>query len=286
MNPDISIIIPFFNSAATLQRSVQSVIGLDFSDWELILINDGSNDNSRGIAEKFIIDSRIKLFSQTNKGVSAARNLGAANATGEWLIFLDSDDEFTKDALSFYCKSILTNPSKSVFAGGLSIIKGDIKTTKMADAGVYNAKIPGTYCLKKSLFQELNGFDIRLKFSENTELFHRVRLHGYNEIIIKREMILYYDSLYGGSRNLQNMIDSNLLILEKHNTTLSDHTKHLYHQVIGVNQLRFRRFPEARKHLWKAYSLKPSKISTLGRLLISLSTALAKKLYTPEVPIS
>jgi glycosyltransferase involved in cell wall biosynthesis len=285
MKPDISIIIPTFNSGNTLDRAINSVINQSFENWELILVNDGSTDQSYPICINWTKHPRIHFVDQENAGVSAARNFGAKSAQGAWLIFLDADDELTREALNSYWNSILSYPGQAVLVGGFSIIKGKLQITRLPHEGVYIAKIPGTFCLNKSLFDHLVGYDMKLKFSENTELFHRIKLAGYKEILIAEKMILYHDNLTGGSKNLQNIIDSNLIILEKHRDTLPTDTKQLYYQVIGVNQLRLRRFHEARKYLWKAYSLKPSKISTLGRFLISLSPVLARKLYTSGVGI-
>lgn len=201
----------------------------------------------------------------------------------DWLVFLDSDDELIFDALSSFSKAIQKSQNKMSFVGGIAMVNGEKEVPKLPHSGVYFPKIPGTYCIKKSLFQKVEGFDIKLKFSENTELFHRIGLENASDVLISKIVLRYYDNPKGGSKNLQNAIDSNLLILRKHDSTLSKHTKHLYHQVIGVKQLRFRRFSEARKHLWKSYTLKPYKFSTLGRLLISLFPCLAVRLYSEKV---
>ncbi len=89
----ISIIIPVYNVEKYLAKCIDSVLLQDFEDWELLLINDGSTDCSGNICDEYAIkDSRIKVFHQENKGVSAARNLGIDNAQGEWITFIDSDD--------------------------------------------------------------------------------------------------------------------------------------------------------------------------------------------------
>lgn len=91
--PDISIIIPIYNSEKYLHRCIQSVINQTFKNIEIILINDGSTDNSINICNEFKkIDNRIIFESQENKGVSSARNLGMNIASGEYIAFVDSDD--------------------------------------------------------------------------------------------------------------------------------------------------------------------------------------------------
>lgn len=98
--PFISIIIPVYNSEKYLELSVGSVLKQTFTDWELILINDGSTDSSLTLCKKYEQnDSRIHVFSQDNAGQASARNLGLQNASGKYISFLDSDDSFSNDTL-------------------------------------------------------------------------------------------------------------------------------------------------------------------------------------------
>lgn len=89
----ISIIVPVYNAAKTIERCVDSIIKQTYIDWELLLINDGSNDNSPVICDRYAKqDSRIRVFHKENGGVSSARNLGLNNVNGDWVTFVDSDD--------------------------------------------------------------------------------------------------------------------------------------------------------------------------------------------------
>lgn len=91
--PVLSIVIPVFNAEKTLERCVDSILAQTFTDYEIILINDGSTDSSKRICEKLAAhDNRIRVFNQSNQGASAARNVGLDNATGEWIAFIDADD--------------------------------------------------------------------------------------------------------------------------------------------------------------------------------------------------
>ena len=89
----LSVIVPVYNVEQYLHKAINSVLEQTFSNFELLLINDGSTDNSLNICKEFALkDSRIKVFDQNNQGVSAARNKGISEALGDWLLFLDSDD--------------------------------------------------------------------------------------------------------------------------------------------------------------------------------------------------
>lgn len=102
----ITIIVPIYNAEKTLSRCIDSIINQSQQDFELILINDGSTDSSKEICEKYLPNSRIRLFSTENKGVSAARNLGLKQATGNWILFVDSDDYLEPQTLFQYEKFI------------------------------------------------------------------------------------------------------------------------------------------------------------------------------------
>ncbi len=107
MRPDISIIVPVYNAEKTIQRCVESVLNQSCSSFELILVDDGSTDDSGKKCDHYSEnDERIKVFHQKNKGVSEARNTGLAQVTGRYVCFLDSDDELYPDALKRYLELI------------------------------------------------------------------------------------------------------------------------------------------------------------------------------------
>ena len=103
----VSVIMPVYNTASYLAEAVESVTNQSFSDWELILINDGSTDDSGTICESYAAsDPRIHVIHQENRGLSAARNTGLRTASGEYIQFLDSDDWLFPDALEVLLKAI------------------------------------------------------------------------------------------------------------------------------------------------------------------------------------
>ena len=100
MTPKISVIVPIYNVENYLQRCVDSILSQSFIDFELLLINDGSPDNSGKICDEYAEkDNRVRVFHKPNGGVSSARNLGLDNALGEWIAFVDSDDYVDVDYL-------------------------------------------------------------------------------------------------------------------------------------------------------------------------------------------
>lgn len=98
--PEISIIVPVYNTERFVSKCIESILGQSFEDFELILIDDGSTDQSGDICDKYAIkDSRVKVIHQKNRGVSAARNRGLDVAQGNYLYFVDSDDYLESNAL-------------------------------------------------------------------------------------------------------------------------------------------------------------------------------------------
>ena len=101
--PFISVIVPVFNAEKSLHRCVDSILTQKYTDFELLLINDGSTDSSGAICDRYAAkDSRVRVFHKENGGASSARNLGLDNARGEWITFCDSDDFVDKDWLKNY----------------------------------------------------------------------------------------------------------------------------------------------------------------------------------------
>ena len=91
-----SVIVPVYNAESTLKHCIDSILGQDYRDFELLLINDGSKDGSPAICDKYVAkDNRVKIFHKPNGGVSSARNLGLKKAQGEWVTFIDADDYAT-----------------------------------------------------------------------------------------------------------------------------------------------------------------------------------------------
>ena len=102
-----SIITPVYNAEKYIEKCIESIQDQTFSNFELLLVNDGSSDNSGELCDSYAVkDSRIQVFHKRNGGVSSARNFALDKAKGKYIIFLDSDDYFTLNALDV-CKDIL-----------------------------------------------------------------------------------------------------------------------------------------------------------------------------------
>lgn len=152
-----SIIMPVYNTALYLKKSIQSVIEQTYENWELICVNDGSTDDSLEICEHYAKqDSRIKVFSKVNEGVSVARNFGLKKVTGERVIFLDADDWLTLNTLEVFSKYplsvdfIIANHFE-VFTNGFTEAKqinvSDISTKETKDGII-------EFCVRESQWRK------------------------------------------------------------------------------------------------------------------------------------
>lgn len=121
--PAISVIIPLYNKAVVVEQSIRSVLTQSFHNLELIVVDDGSTDGSAEIVAK-IEDERLKLIQQENGGPGKARNTGVTHARGEWILFLDADDELLPNALEHLYAKHLQHPEVNVIDGAFYVRKG------------------------------------------------------------------------------------------------------------------------------------------------------------------
>ena len=135
----ISIIIPIYNSEKYLRQCLNSVQSQTFADFEVLLINDGSNDNSGKICDEYAAkDTRIKVFHKENGGVSSARNLGIDEAEGEWLCFVDSDDVLEENYLTALVKSSVDSKADFI-AQGFKKFGNGIEKNMHLGVGLFSA---------------------------------------------------------------------------------------------------------------------------------------------------
>lgn len=162
--PKLSVIVPVFNTENYIARCIKSILDSDYTNIELILINDGSTDKSLEICREYYhVDKRIKLVNTSNGGVSKARNIGMNEATGDFITFVDSDDYVERDAYSNILESFSNNidivifGSKTVTSNGRILKENtyperlirqqDIveNVIKMLDTAVWNKVFKSTY---------------------------------------------------------------------------------------------------------------------------------------------
>lgn len=167
----VSIIVPTYNREKLLPRAVESVLRQTYQDWELLVVDDGSTDNTKEIIKKYCDkDCRIHYFHKENGGQGSARNLGIRNAQGTYVAFLDSDDEWLPEKLQEQV-SVLEQHGEYDFCYTADIVRDEktgateIKRWKHADdlpfmklAGIA-VSVPSSHCYRKSAFEKIGLFD-------------------------------------------------------------------------------------------------------------------------------
>ena len=126
MNPKVSVIVPVYNTEKYLHRCIDSILAQTFTDLELLLIDDGSTDNSATIWDEYAAkDSRVRVFHKENGGVSAARNVGLDNAKGKWITFVDADDWIEDNAFEYFknthAEDVIVNPYFESYEGKIYV---------------------------------------------------------------------------------------------------------------------------------------------------------------------
>jgi len=133
MSPSVSLILPVYNAQSTLCRCIESVLHQRYTDFELLIVDDGSTDDSPDLCDHYASDPRVHVFHQDNAGVSAARNLALSNARGTYIQFLDSDDWVTPDATLMLLRTAEEHQADLVISDFYRVVgdrvsmKGDIE---------------------------------------------------------------------------------------------------------------------------------------------------------------
>jgi len=184
--PDFSIIIPTFNRALFLNTAIDSVLNQTHTDFELIIIDDGSLDNTRSLVES-CHDTRLNYIITEHKGVSSARNTGIKNAKSDWLCFLGSDDKFRKDKLAITYDAIQNNPDYKIFhTEEIWYMNGKLldqkKIHKKPSGHVFPNALKiccigmSTSTIHRSAFDEAGLFDESMQACEDYDLWLRMTL--------------------------------------------------------------------------------------------------------------
>ena len=147
-----SVVIPLYNKVHYIEATIRSVLNQTCRDFEVLVVDDGSRDNSLALARKFESD-RVRIIPQENQGVSVARNTGIRNARGEFICFLDADDEWRPDYLATIDELTVKYPESSIFVTAYAVNMGNGKIN-------YSTRLePETGCLPSYWLTLAKGYD-------------------------------------------------------------------------------------------------------------------------------
>lgn len=210
--PKFSVIMPLYNKASFVRKGLESVFAQTCNDWELIIVNDGSTDDSAAVAQRCIDEYQtsggatcpVTMISQDNAGVGAARNNGVKASSGEYVCFLDADDWWEptfleemstfipqySDAGLYACNYVYYKPGKTHVA-----VKHDTGYMNYPKLYFEQGTMPicnGSYAMRRTIFEDLDGFPIKVKLGEDFLLWCRVALR--HRIAFLNRPLVYYNN--------------------------------------------------------------------------------------------
>lgn len=284
-DPTVSIILPTYNRAHLVGRAIKSILDQTYQDFEIIVVDDGSIDNTEEIINSFTDTRIIYVKHQRNKGGSAARNTGIKLAKGRYIAFQDSDDEWMPRKLEIQTEIFVTSsPEVGVIYTDMLRVKKDGKeeywhspTVKYGDIinpRTLNYQVEGigiqSTLIKRECFDRVGVFDERIPRYIDLDLFIRL-LKNYHFYHVKEPLVKYW-ATEGICSNSRNEPVARKLLLEKYFEN-NKNRKFMANQylMIGCALQSTGRFSEGKNYLIKAFKTKPLSVKYLLILIISLS---------------
>jgi glycosyltransferase involved in cell wall biosynthesis len=200
MNPKVSVVIPTYNRATTVPRAIESVLAQTVTDLEVIVVDDGSSDDTGKVLGEMFGD-RIRYYAQVNQGASVARNRGVEEARGEWIAFLDSDDLWEKDKLEWQLKALerfapqcrgcytdtrfFNHPeTRTMFQlveqeyrhEGTMGVSPDVLPRLVRPGGAGMVVCLSSLVARTDVVRKTGGFDLKLLYSQDSEFMFRLAM--------------------------------------------------------------------------------------------------------------
>ena len=216
--PKFSVIVPLYNKAPFVRKALESIASQTYRDFELIIIDDGSTDNSAAICDEFFQTFNHSLahsinvnrsfvhsfIRQANSGVAAARNRGVAESHGEYVCFLDADDWWESTFLEEMDRLIAEYPDAGIYASNyiyykpgkthvaLSLPRGYLDYPKAYYEGSSMPVWTGATCMLRKVFDEMGGFPLGIKLGEDFLLWAKIALHY--PVAFSEKPLAYYNN--------------------------------------------------------------------------------------------
>jgi glycosyltransferase involved in cell wall biosynthesis len=231
MTPRVSVIVPAYNAAVYLPYAIDSVLSQTYPDWEIVIVDDGSTDNTRSVVDSYRarLRERLQYIYQPNRGLSAARNVGIKASRGEFIAMLDADDVWLPHRLARGIAVLDADPKTGlVHARVVRIdvhgsITGQLKVVPEDLSGriarkIYTRRahlVCPTVMFRKSCLQAAGWFDETMQATEDRDLWFRIALH-YSVAYIDEVLAHYRLSPSSITSNLDRLLTGQLSFVAKH----------------------------------------------------------------------
>jgi glycosyltransferase involved in cell wall biosynthesis len=203
--PLVSVIIPAYNASRFIGEALNSVTTQTYSNLDIIVIDDGSTDQTLETVENYSQrDVRIRVISQTNRGVSFTRNRGVELANSDLIAFLDSDDRWLPDKLTRQVEFMTAHPEVAVCFGRVAFMRFDGTMTQQRSSGRLTGLKPehllyenptvttSNWMIRRDIFQKFGGFDLTMNYSEDLDYLLRIMLGGDHKIEGINDVLMCY----------------------------------------------------------------------------------------------
>ena len=202
MEPAFTVVMPAYNAAAYLSQTIESVLSQSFTDFELIIIDDGSTDDTAPIADKYQkIDNRVKVLCQSNQGVSATRNKGINLSKSKYIAFIDADDKWFPENLKFHFEHLQKNPDIGVSYAKVEFLHPDGNHTGKIARGRLTKLQPQHFLyenptmtvsnivVRRQVFEQIGCFDCTMSYSEDMDFLFRAvcsdwKIEGIDQVLL------------------------------------------------------------------------------------------------------
>lgn len=292
-SPTFAVVVPTFNRSARLARALQTVVAQTPADFEVVVVDDGSTDDTEQVVRVF--GPRVQYVRQDNAGVNAARNLGAASTMGRWLVFLDDDDEVLSGWLEGMRGVIEADPSLAVVSCGaihVDLATGATKVVRPSKMGpAYDGHIAlfdtGSFAVRRDAFDVVGGYAVGLPSGTHKELalrlLPRCTAEGWSvgSTLVPLVQVNQRPRPTRARSHPQNLYRGATYLLEHHRHRLELDPPLLASRlgVAGVNAARLGRYPEARSLFMAAIRAEPRRAVHYGRLALALASALGSRVW-------
>ena len=244
----ISVVIPLYNKARSIHATLQSVCVQTYTDFEVLVVNDGSTDDGAVIAANYP-DSRVRVINKVNGGVCSARNRGIEEAKGEYIALLDGDDQWDKDYLTEQMKMIADFPNAAMWGINFAELNHGklIRKLETALPEGYRGYVENYFGMKgrqsdlfcsssvvirKEMFDKVGMFDERIRYSEDSDMWFRI-IANYPVAFYDRYMVWYLYDAENRAMNRTRLLKYWLpYFVEKYKNPLFKHNTAFYRWVM------------------------------------------------------
>lgn len=278
-----SVIIPTYDRANLLRRAIQSVLDQTYQDFELVVVDDACTDNTEEIVKRFN-DHRVRyIHHAVNKGLSGARNTGIKNSNGEYITFLDDDDEWLPEYLAkviscveakdtsiglVYCSFYRIDPdTKQV----LSIRKRQKKQRKKGGS----IGFPSRWIVRREIFDKVGMFDEEMNVLEDVEMSFRVLKH-YEAMYVSEPLVKLYSTECSLSSDIRSHRRDVEILLDKHSEIMNSEELADWYILLADSYFLERNLTKGRRTLTKAMRTNPFNLKIP---LLFLASFLGCRLY-------